>query len=77
MSKHWRAAVIVSACIAGLGLFPASAQEPREFSFGVIGDLAYSPAEEPLLANVLEELNRTPLAFVVHVGDLGSPRNGA
>jgi len=29
------------------------------------------------MANVLDELNRTPLAFVVHVGDLGSPRAGS
>jgi len=77
MRNSFRAAAIVSLCIAGLGLLPASAQELRDFSFGVIGDLAYSPAEEPLLANVLDVLNRTPLAFVVHVGDLGSPRNGA
>jgi len=78
MSKHWRAAVIVSACIAGLGSLPAFTQEPRDFSFGVIGDLAYSPAEESLLANVLAELNNnTSLAFVVHVGDLGSPNAGS
>src|SRR5438552_812055 len=75
MTRCWRNAVI-GMYIAGLGL-PASAQEPRDFTFGLIGDLAYSPAEEPLLANVLAELNRTPLAFVVHVGDLGSPRAGS
>jgi hypothetical protein len=44
-----------------------------EFTFGLISDLGYAPAEEPLLENVFAELNRTPLAFVVHVGDLGSP----
>src|SRR5947208_940188 len=47
------------------------------FAFGLFGDLAYSPAEEPLLANVLADLDRTPLAFIVHVGDLGSPRAGS
>jgi hypothetical protein len=77
MRNYFRAAAIVSVCVAGLGLLPASAQEPREFSFGVIGDLAYSAEQEPLLANVLEALNSTLLAFVVHVGDLGSPRAGS
>src|SRR5207248_9202520 len=77
MNKSWRVAAIVGLCIGGLGPSPLSAQEPRDFAFGVIGDLAYSPAEEPRMANVLDELNRTPLAFVVHVGDLGSPRAGA
>src|SRR5437660_2285100 len=75
MTRCWRNAVI-GVYIGGLGL-PASAQEPRDFTFGLIGDLAYSPAEEPRMANVLDELNRTPLAFVVHVGDLGSPRAGS
>ncbi len=48
-----------------------------EFTFGLISDLGYAPAEEPLLENVFAELNRTPLAFVVHVGDLGSPSGGS
>jgi hypothetical protein len=55
---------------------PASGQ-PAAFAFGLFGDLAYSAAEEPLLTNVLADLDRTPLAFVVHVGDLGSPRAGS
>lgn len=48
-----------------------------EFTFGLISDLGYGPAQEPLLENVFVELNRTPLAFVVHVGDLGLPRGGS
>jgi hypothetical protein len=45
--------------------------------FALIGDLAYRPQEEPWLANLLRELNSVPLAFVVHVGDLGSPSQGS
>jgi hypothetical protein len=57
----------------------ASAQEGANsaFAFGLFGDLAYTAAEEPLLTNVLADIDRTPLAFVVHVGDLGSPRAGS
>ena len=57
---------------------PARSQAPASgFTFALIGDLAYSPQEEPQLENVLADLNRdTALAFVVHVGDLSSPRFG-
>src|SRR5262245_35556819 len=34
---------------------------PHEVIFGLIGDLAYTEAQEPLLDNVLADLNRTPL----------------
>lgn len=47
------------------------------FSFALIGDLGYFPPEEPWLDNVFADLNRdTSLAFVVHLGDLSSPRHG-
>jgi hypothetical protein len=51
---------------------PALSQAPV-LTFGLIGDLGYRPAEQPLLQNVLDDLNRNELAFVVHVGDLSSP----
>src|SRR5215471_10850078 len=50
----------------------ALSQAPA-LTFGLIGDLGYRPAEEPLLQNVLDDLNSNALAFVVHVGDLSSP----
>jgi hypothetical protein len=49
---------------------------PQNFTFGLIGDMAYAPAREPLFENVLAEMNAAPLAFSVHVGDLSSPRYG-
>src|SRR5262245_58848663 len=48
--------------------------QAQTLTFGLFGDLAYNPAEEPLLQNVLDDLNNNPLAFVVHLGDLSSPR---
>lgn len=43
------------------------------FEFAIIGDLGYPPETEPLFANVLADLNMSPLDFVAHVGDLGNP----
>src|SRR2546430_1248728 len=34
MIRCWRDALIVALCIAGLGAWPAPAQEPRDLSFG-------------------------------------------
>jgi len=73
------------ASLFGLGMLaflsaagPPRSQEagPAEFTFGLFGDLAYTAPEEPLLENVLSDLNRH-LAFVVHIGDLGHPRAGS
>ena len=69
------------ALICGLlvfGFLPGQPQQAvaqaQTLTFGLFGDLAYNPAEEPLLQNVLDDLNKTRLAFVVHLGDLSSPR---
>jgi hypothetical protein len=62
---------------AATGLARAQDGATSAFTFGLFGDLAYSSAEEPLLANVLADLDRTQLAFVVHIGDLGHPRAGS
>ena len=62
--------------LSGLGPLPAWSQA-RGFTFALIGDLGYVPSEEPGLENVLAELSRdSALSFVVHVGDLSSPRYG-
>ena len=60
----------------GAGPLPAQNQGPS-FTFALIGDQGYVPSEEPWLANVLTDLNKDPaLSFIVHVGDLASPRYG-
>ena len=71
-----RAGALAAGCFIA-GLVTASGALAQSFTFGLFGDLAYTAAQEPSLDNVLADINRTPLAFVVHVGDLGSPRAGA
>src|SRR5262249_9581074 len=70
--------VLLGVCATGYSQ-PLATQDasPRTFVFALIGDLGYLPVQEPWLANLLTELNQTPLAFVVHVGDLGAPRFGS
>src|SRR3954467_14805200 len=59
-------------------LLGACAQAPAgDFSFALIGDLGYTAAQEPMVDRVLESINAETLAFVVHDGDLGAPRNGS
>jgi hypothetical protein len=64
--------IVLLTAVASSG--PAPTQQ--QFSFGLIGDLGYGAANEPLLDNVFDDLNRTSLAFVVHLGDLASARRG-
>ena len=69
---------VVIGCLL-MASMPALSQAPTSpapgFTFALIGDLGYFPREEPWVENVLADLNRnTSLAFVVHVGDLSSPR---
>lgn len=47
------------------------------FEFAVMGDQGYDKEAEVKFSNLLEALNRTGLAFAVHVGDLGSPNHGS
>lgn len=50
----------------------AHALPPPEPAFGVLGDAPYNEAEAVRLDAVIDEINAQPLAFVVHVGDIGS-----
>jgi hypothetical protein len=43
-----------------------------EFAFGVMGDTPYSQAEAAKLDGLIDRINAQSLAFVVHVGDVGS-----
>ncbi|TAN54635.1 MAG: hypothetical protein EPN19_05085, partial [Betaproteobacteria bacterium] len=56
-------------------LLAACASPPRpqpEFSFALLGDVPYSHAQANLLDALVDQMNREPLAFVVHVGDITS-----
>jgi hypothetical protein len=59
--------VLLAGC-AGQPPLPAGAQ----LVFGVLGDAPYGDAEIARLDAVIERINAEPLAFVVHVGDIGS-----
>jgi hypothetical protein len=52
----------------------AHAVPPPEPSFGVLGDAPYNEAEVERLDAVIDEMNAQALAFVVHVGDIGSSK---
>jgi hypothetical protein len=79
-----KSALVVGVAALSIGLIgffivrPLPAQSQAQgFTFALIGDLGYVPSEEPWLENVLTELNKdSALSFVVHVGDLSSPRYG-
>jgi hypothetical protein len=59
------------ALLAGCGTL-ASAPQPGEAAFGVLGDVPYSEGEAERLERVIDEMNAEDLAFVVHVGDIGT-----
>ena len=40
--------------------------------FGVFGDTPYTEAEAERVDQLIDEMNAAPLAFVVHLGDIGS-----
>jgi hypothetical protein len=42
------------------------------FTIGLIGDLPYTPREEQQFPNLIADLNRSDVAFVVHDGDIKS-----
>ena len=72
------AAALTFGLVSLSGLMPLPLQSQTQgFTFALIGDLGYVPSEEPWTENVFAELNKDPaLSFVVHVGDLSSPRYG-
>lgn len=74
-----RKLTVVIACVMLLGCATNAGRLPGSglYTFGLFGDLAYRPEQEPLLDNVLADLNATALEFVAHVGDLGAPSYGS
>ncbi len=60
------AALLVAAC--------AGAPPPGGLQFGLIGDTPYGETEAFHLEGVIDDMNASPLAFIVHVGDTTSGR---
>ena len=61
------AAALLVALLAGCASAPHGG-----FAFGVMGDTPYTEGEVRRLDTLIEDLNKESLAFVVHVGDIGS-----
>jgi len=74
MKERVRRCLRVSAVALALCGLPWHGHAQTAVKFALFGDLGYRPQEEPLIQNVLDDINKATLAFVVHVGDLSSPR---
>lgn len=61
-----------AAAVFALLLLPCASGAAASFTFGAFGDTPYSADEESRFIGLIAELNREPLAFVVHVGDFKS-----
>lgn len=59
-----------------LSLLGAQATQSNRFEFGVFGDAPYGPEEVTRFASAIAEMNRSDLAFVVHVGDIQADARG-
>ena len=46
-------------------------------AFGLLGDTPYSEGEAERLDRLIDDINAAPLAFVVHVGDIGASRRNS
>lgn len=66
MKKFWSLLLIFAAACATPDIAPGGAP------FALLGDMPYSQAEANYLDGMIEAMNREPLAFVVHVGDITS-----
>ena len=58
------ASLLVSAC------FCLSCATAQTFTFAAIGDVPYGPVDD--LAQLVDKLNKKPIAFTIHVGDIKS-----
>jgi hypothetical protein len=58
--------------LCALLLYSAGSVIAQNFTFAAFGDAPYTEAEESRFINVIEAINREPLAFAIHVGDFKS-----
>lgn len=69
------AAISIAAMIVGCGeppkpLPPVGPLPPNSFAFGVFGDGPYEPGEVPRFRRVLDDVNRSNVQWLLHVGDI-------
>lgn len=58
--------------VAGCAAPPLSPLQDGSVAFGLLGDTPYSASQVARLDTMIGDINREPLAFVVHVGDIGT-----
>jgi hypothetical protein len=63
----WFARLTAFSVLAGCAALPEGG-----VAFGLLGDTPYSEGEVERLDRLIDDINAAPLAFVVHVGDIGS-----
>jgi len=49
---------------------PAGQLPPNTFAFGVVGDAPYQKSEMPAFRRVLDDVNRSDVQWLIHVGDI-------
>ena len=67
--------VLLALCLTALTAISACSTtpaSPQAFHIGLFGDTGYSNFEKQALPGLMAEMNREPLAFVVHDGDFKS-----
>ncbi|HEX3098288.1 MAG TPA: hypothetical protein VHQ02_11245 [Usitatibacter sp.] len=67
-----RLALVASTLLAGCALGPPG---PGGFRFAVMGDTPYNTREERAFVAMIARLDREPIAFAIHVGDLKAGGN--
>lgn len=60
--------------LAGCASAPLEPIAPGASYFGLLGDTPYSEDQARRLDRLIDDVNAQPLAFVVHVGDVGTSR---
>src|SRR4249920_3771892 len=70
-ARFWREGSSTKA-IVGLALLLAAcvADAQTPFAFGVFGDTPYHPLEVPAVRQLLRDMDRAGMAFVVNIGDI-------
>src|SRR4051794_7651481 len=66
-------ALIIAGCAMGR---PGGDRQTGRFEIGLIGDLPYSAEDERKFPNLIDEINKADLAFVVHDGDFQADFRG-
>lgn len=80
--NSWSSAGIV-ACVAAVmmivacddsppppPLVPVGQLSPNTFAFGVVGDAPYERSEMPAFRRVLDDVNKSSVEWLIHVGDI-------